>query len=579
MVNFKIVQSLKEIQKMVKFLSSKSLVACDVESSDLNIKKLELEGIGIGTSDIQYYIPVPNKIKDKEIIRAMNKILSSCEVIFHNAKFDLKVLKKYGTEWPEKIHDTMILSWLEDENRSHGLKPLTKEFLGREVKKWVDIDRSPSLFRDENDIIEELGEYCAEDVKNTYDLFEIFYPLVEEQNLLLDYNKIEKKIIKVLANMEYRGVMLDMDWLSQKKDEAEIILRDLKEQIIEVTGVPDMNINSPKQLEEFLFDKMGYEPIKTTPSGKRSTDGETLNTIVKKNKLGDDSAVALMLKFRDLEKVYSTYFVSLLELGESDGIIHTTFMQHGTRTGRLSSNTPNLQNIPSRDDQWNVRQAFIPRKGYRFIIADYSQIELRMLAHFSKDKSMMEVFNNDGDIHAKTMELTGTDRKTAKGINFGLIYGMGPRTLAHNLEIKEKEAVLYIERFFKGYPSVRKFIFSIQNRTLREGFVTMITGRKRRFHEYKDSKWFNSIARQAINTKVQGSAADLIKIAMIKLAIALHDVDAYQLIQIHDEIIVEANIKVFDEVKEIVRGCMETAIKLDIPLKVGIEEGDHWIKG
>jgi DNA polymerase-1 len=254
-------------------------------------------------------------------------------------------------------------------------------------------------------------------------------------------------------------------------------------------------------------------------------------------------------------------------------------MQHGTRTGRLSSNDPNLQNIPTRHDEWNVREAFIPRPGYKFIIADYSQIELRMLAHFSQDAHMVDTFVKGGDIHAKTMELTGiTVRRIAKNVNFGMVYGVGPRTLSQLIGTKEEEARQYIDRFFRGYPQIRAFINRVQQQTFRTGYVEMITGRRRHFHEYKDNRWFNTIARQAINTKIQGSAADLIKIAMIKLKPVLQEHDAHMLVQIHDEIIVETPEDKIEEVKVIVHDVMVNALKLRVPVEIGMAVGDRWIK-
>jgi len=573
--NCTLVQDVNGLDVLEQFLKSKDIFACDLESSGLDTRTAKIEGIGLGISDKQYFISFPNNLPVKEYLE---RVFKNKEVIFHNAKYDLKLLLENKLPIPAKIHDTMIMSWLIDENRQHGLKPLTKLLLGREAKKWNDLDRTQTLFRDEKDILKELSDYCGDDVKNTFDLYTVFKPLIEKEGLLVDYEKIELKLIRVITDMEMRGIRLNIKWIEDRTIKIKNILDELEDKIQILIGDHKINILSPLQLETYLFDILGYSPSIITNKGKRSTDNNVLKKIVKEMGLTDMDFVPLLLKFRELDKIYRTYLIGLKEQVDENNIIHASFLQHGTRTGRLSSNNPNLQNIPARNDKWNIRKAFIPRDGYKFLIADYSQIELRLLAHFSKDKHMIETFLNDGDIHSKTMKLTGTKRKVAKGINFGLVYGMGPRTLAQTLKIKEEDAKKYINRFFNGYKQVLPFIRKIQQKAMGVGYVNMITGRKRRFHEFKDRRWFNLIKRQAINTKIQGSSADLIKIAMIKLDNNLKGLDTHQLIQIHDEILIEVPISKVEEVKKIIIDTMENAIKISVPLKVNIVEGDYWVK-
>jgi DNA polymerase-1 len=572
-----IIQTIEELVGLEKILEE-PVVACDLEASDLDTRICQLEGIGLGTSQKQGYIAFSEKLSPEQVRPFLREVFEKKLVIFHNAKYDLQVFDKYKIDWPERIHDTMIMAWLVDENVSHSLKSLAQSIFGREVKRWEQVRRTPDLFYGREELTQELANYCAGDVRNTFDLYEYFLPLLQKGGLIPDYERIELKLIPVLTRMECRGVRIDTDWLEQKKGEIELILKDLERELVEKTGDSKVNIHSPRQLEYFLFDVLKYPASKITGAGKRSTDDEVLKDLVKELNLQSDDFIPLLLKFRELDKLYRTYIVGLLGQVDENQVIHTNFLQHGTRTGRLASSDPNLQNIPLRSDEWNIRQAFIPREGYKFLIADYSQIELRMLAHFSQDKNMVEVFEKGGDIHAKTMELTGTKRKEAKGINFGLIYGMGSRTLAHILGIKEEQAKEYIERFFAGYPGVRPFSIRIQQRALREGIVEMLTGRKRRFYEIKDARWYNAIKRQAINTVISGSAADLIKVAMIRLAKALESFDAHQLIQIHDEIVMEVPREVVGKVKAVVKDTMENALKLRVPLQVGIEEGDYWLK-
>ncbi len=577
MSNCSLIRDGDQITSLISLMANEPLIACDLEATGLDVKKAKLSGVGLGTSSKQYFISFPNEHKEY-IGKVLSKIFKDKEVVFHNAKFDLELMYMNNLPWPEKIHDTMIMSWLVDEDNQHGLKPLSKALLGKDLKKWVQLDNEANLFRTDEDILKELSDYCGEDVASTYDLYFYFLPMLKKEGLTLDYEKIELKLIKVLARMELRGVKVDKDWLRGGMNKIKLTLSDLEVLMKERLSKPSVNIRSSKQLEDLLFNELGYLPTKVTDTGRRSTDNEALEAIIKDNDLKKNDFVSLLLRFRELDKLCTTYFEALLEQSGEDEMIHTNFMQHRTRTGRLASNAPNLQNIPTRADEWNVRKAFIPREGYKFLLADYSQIELRMLAHFSRDENMVNTFLEGGDIHAKTMELTGTNRKIAKGINFGLIYGMGSRTLAHTLDIKEENARKYISKFFAGYPKVNYFIKRVQQNTFDKGYVEMITGRRRRFREIRDRRWFSTIQRQSINSLIQGSAADLIKIAMIKLGDILPKYDSHMLIQIHDEIIVEAPLDKTETVKGIIKETMENALKLRVPIKVNIIEGDCWVK-
>ena len=579
MSNCLLIKDDNQLVEMSVGLAEEKIIACDLEASDIDIKNAKIEGIGLGTNKKQYFIPFSDQTDVSKVAKLLSNVFLDKEVIFHNAKYDLQLLALHKLPWPEKFHDTMIMSWLIDENTPHGLKALTKANLGRSPKEYKDLNRSVDLFTNQEDLIKELSDYCGDDVMNTYDLFFDLSLKVKAEGTLLDYEKIELNLIPVIAKMEMRGVQLDIDWLKTKRTEIEKVLFDLEEKMKLCFDDKNVNIHSPQQLEKILFDVLGYPSGKRTDSGKRSTDDEVLEQIVKERNLGEKEFVPLLLKFRDLDKIYRTYLIALVEKADKNGVIHTSFLQHGTRTGRLSSKDPNLQNIPTRTDEWNVRRAFVPRKGYKFVLADYSQIELRMLAHFSLDDSMVKTFNEDGDIHATTMALTGIkERRIAKNVNFGIVYGVGPRTLSHMIERKEDEAKQYIDSFFAGYPKIKYFIQRVQQNAFTNGYVEMITGRRRRFQELKDKRWYGDIQRQAINTKIQGSAADLIKIAMIKLDRVLGQLDAHILIQIHDEVIIETPVDKIEEVKAITKEVMEGALKLNVPIKTGLNVGNYWIK-
>lgn len=582
---YHVVTNEEELLKSVEALKEEKLIACDTETTGLDVTNAELEGIGYGTDKETFFIPFPNDIQVSAIKEALYLLYKGKEIVFHNAKYDLKVFKHNHYPIPESFHDTMIMSWLVDENGQHGLKPLAKEILGVEPKKFTQINRTLDLFRNEANVMQELAEYCMDDVKNTFLLYQHFRPLLEKENVLVDYERIELKLIPVLIDMELRGISIDVSLLQKKQKVAKKELLRLEQDLILLASkkmAPDpkraINLRSPKQIENILFNVFYYPSVKETKGKSKSTDNEVLETLVKTHDLKENDFVPMLLKYRDLDKIYTTYLIALEEKAGVENVIRSNFMQHGTNTGRISSNDPNLQNIPTRSDNLNVREAFIPRKGYKFLLADYSQIELRVIAHFSRDENMIDTFLDGGDIHAKTMQITKTSRKVAKAINFGLIYGMGPRTLAQTLKIKEEDSKRYMNKFFGGYPQIRFFIDRIQQQALRTGVVTMITGRKRRFHEHKDRRWFNTIARQSVNTIIQGSAADLIKIAMIKLHPVLNKIDAHMLVQVHDELIIEVPEDKIEEARVAIKTAMESALTLRVPLVANITEGDKWIK-
>lgn len=592
----KVVKNLDDLKLMYETLKPLKMLGCDTETTDLDLEKMNLMGVGIGSNSKMFYVPWDYKgLKNEDIIKVFN-VLFKKPIIFHNAKFDLKVLEKFGFTLPKDVHDTLIMSWLSDEATNNGLKYLAVNLLHREdvvefkdiekkLKEWLKTQTNPDLFSTKgsmpDELIEEVGHYCMDDVRNTCDLYVLFKKQLVQEKIWPAYTKLEKPMVKVLNKMESAGVRVNTEWLEVKAKEAAELLVQLETDMYKLIGKDKatFNLNSPQQLEKLLFDELGYEAKKKTPNGKRSTDNEVLNDLVKAYKLTDTDFVPMFLKYREFDKLHKTYLIGMREQAGTTGIIHASFLQHGTRTGRLSSRDPNLQNIPARHDEWDIRQAFIPREGHKFIVADYSQIELRVLAHFSQDEHMVQAFKDDFDIHAKTMEVTGiTERRIAKAINFGLIYGMGPRSLAHGLGITEKEAEDYIERFFRGYPKVRPFIKSVQRFVKQNWYVPMLTGRRRRFVEEASRNWYSQIERQSINTKIQGSAADIMKIAMLKLDKNLQEFRSKQLIQVHDEIIVEAPIEIIDDAALCVQLTMEQAVQLSVPLKVGMQIGDYWVK-
>lgn len=578
------IATVNDLEDALKELENEDLISCDTETTELDIRKASLQGIGFGTDKKQWFIPFPNNIDKYDIIERLGRLFHNKKVIFHNAKYDLQVLAHNKFPIPKEIHDTMIMSWLVDENSGHGLKQLARDLFGKEPKTWEELNKQPDLFRTEEDVMNELGDYCMEDVANTHLLYFHFLPLLKAEALDIAYERVEVKLIPLLCAMEMRGIKIDTQFLNERHNACQIALQSLERAIVEKIkertpeGYPPINIRSNQQMSDVMFNVFKYKAEKITNTGKNSTDAEALDMIIAKEKLTEEDFLPMLLQFRDLDKVDNTYFVALAEQGGLDSTLHCNFKQHGTRTGRLSSSDPNLQNIPSRNDEWNVRKSFIPRDGYKFLMADYSQLELRIMAHFSKDPTMVDTFQKGGDIHAETMKAIGSNRHTAKTINFGLIYGMGPRTLARDLHIKEDDAKKYINRFFHKYQQVKNFIDRTQTLALRNGYVDMITGRRRHFTEVADKKWWNMIARQAVNTKIQGSASDLVKVAMIKLHPQLKKIGANILVQIHDEVLVEVPDDKIEEAKKVLYDTMENALKFNVPMVVNITQGDRWVK-
>ena len=551
------------------------IMAVDTETTSLNPREAELEGIGWGDDKKQYYVDWGICDFRKEVIIKFKEVFKSNTIIFHNAKFDIKIFKQVlNINYPVKLHDTMILSWLLDENRQHGLKYLVKNILKRKVVSYNEVPKEITLFDDADSIREAMAKYCCADVENTFDLFKIFFPAIKAEDIEYCYQNIELPLIKVLADMELKGVEINTDRLKKLSKKAVAILLEKEALIYQLIGNDKINIRSNKQLREIIFEKLKVKPEKMTPSGVPSTDNEALKLLAKKH-----SAVSAILDYREFDKLNNTYLIGLQEKAENQ-VLYTDFLQHRTVSGRLASANSNLQNIPARDDDFNVRRAFIARKGYKFLISDFSQIELRVIAHYSQEPSMIKIFKAGGDIHQLTADMVGCSRTHAKNINFGIVYGLGYMGLARDLDISENLAKQYINTFFKQYSKLKTYINYIQTTGFYNGHSSTLTKRKRRFniHSGLKKREIATIKRKLINNVVQGSAADLMKIAMIRIYNALKNIDAYMLIQIHDEVVVEVKEELVDNTKIILKKAMEEAVSFNIPTPVDMKVADYWVK-
>ena len=498
-------------------------------------------------------------------------------------KEDIVLFNKLGIEINFPYDDTMLMHYLIDPSRSsYDLKTFSQAFLKYEVLNEEDLlgkGRNKKSYKDLSN--EELGKYLASIINAIEDSLDILTNKLKELSMYDLYKDCEIKLSKVLADMEITGFVCDIDELENIKDEVSLELKDLEKIIYELSG-SEFNINSPKQLSKILFEDLELPIIKKTKTGY-STNAKVLEKLRDKHPI-----IEKIERYREMYKLKSTYLESLEACIDQDGRIRSTFKQNVTATGRLSSTEPNLQNLPIRTEEGRkIRKAFKAEDGKVLIDADYSQIELRVLAHLANDKKMQEAFSNDIDIHTKTAsevfdtpidEVTKLQRSEAKAVNFGIIYGISDYGLSQNLNIPRKRAKEYIENYLDTYPQIKKYMKDIVKKAKEEGFVNTIFNRRRYVPEI-NSKNFNVRSfgeRVALNTPIQGSAADIIKFAMINSYLNLKKakINAKIVLQIHDEIIIEVSKKDLEKAKEILKTSMEEAVNLKVPLLVDIDSGD-----
>ena len=498
-------------------------------------------------------------------------------------KEDIVLFNKLGIEINFPYDDTMLMHYLIDPSRSsYDLKTFSQAFLKYEVLNEEDLlgkGRNKKSYKDLSN--EELGKYLASIINAIEDSLDILTNKLKELSMYDLYKDCEIKLSKVLADMEITGFVCDINELENIKDEVSLELKDLEKIIYELSG-SEFNINSPKQLSKVLFEDLELPIIKKTKTGY-STNAKVLEKLRDKHPI-----IEKIERYREMYKLKSTYLESLEDCIDEDGRIRSTFKQNVTATGRLSSTEPNLQNLPIRTEEGRkIRKAFKCDQEKILIDADYSQIELRVLAHLADDKKMQEAFSNDIDIHTKTAsevfdtpldQVTKLQRSEAKAVNFGIIYGISDYGLSQNLNISRKRAKEYIENYLDTYPEIKKYMKDIVKKAKEDGYVNTIFNRRRYVPEI-NSKNFNVRSfgeRVALNTPIQGSAADIIKFAMINSYENLKKlkIDAKIVLQIHDEIIIETSKKDLNEAKEILKSSMEEAVKLKVPLLVDIDSGD-----
>jgi DNA polymerase-1 len=601
---YKLITLPQELEKLAKVLENKEIFAIDTETTSKNPMEAELVGISFSyMADSGFYIPIAhtnpgtgedeNEIiqpEKQEILRIFKPILENPEIkkIGQNIKYDYIVLAKYGIKLEGIVFDTMIASHLLNPGtRGHGLDSIAMNLFGYKTISYEEITgKGKDEIGFEKVPVLQAVDYAAEDADLTFMAYEEFKKLIQEKDLSHPMETVEVPLIPVLAEMEMAGIKVDARALAHLSTRFEAELKTLEKEIYDLAG-EEFNINSSQQLGVILFEKLQLTTMKKTKKKTGySTDVEVLTKLAKTHELPEK-----LLRYRTLGKLKSTYVESLSQLIHPDtGRIHTSFNQTITVTGRLSSSKPNLQNIPIRKKEGKeIRKAFIPEQGHTLISGDYSQIELRVLAHCAEDEILIEAFTNDEDIHTRTaLEVfqvipafvTDELRNQAKAINFGIVYGMGAFRLANELNISRKMANEYIKNYFKRYAGVKRFIDKTIEETKITCEVSTIFGRKRRLDDIRSSNANirNFAQRAAINTPIQGSAADLIKLAMINMQAALikNKMASKMLLSVHDEIIFETPIEEKDQLILLAREVMENVHPLKVPLKVNFGSGENW---
>lgn len=590
---YRAITDLPTLEELIEHIAEKKRFAIDVETTSLQPMLAGLVGISVcAEAGKAFYIPVGHlsgpQLSKHDVLELFRKILENenIEKIGQNIKYDLIVLHREGVAINGIAFDTMLASYiLEPSRRGHSLDDLAELHLEHKmipIKDLIGAGKSQIPFSQVS--VNDAIDYSCEDADVTYRIFEILAPRVRQEGLSDLYDNIEMPLIHVLADMEMAGVKVDSSYLaSLSKDFGDSL--DSLESIIYELADEKFNINSTQQLSQILFGKLGLKSTKKTKTGL-STSLEVLEELASEHELPKK-----ILEYRSIFKLKSTYVDSLASLvNPVTGRIHTSYNQAVAATGRLSSSDPNLQNIPIRTAEGRkIRKAFVADAGKVFVAADYSQIELRVMAHLSGDSRLREAFASGEDVHAITAAsifdcapglVTPEMRRKAKEINFGIIYGMGPFKLAGQIGVGLKMAKQYLHEYYETYSGVRRYMEEVPERAASIGYVTTISGRRRFLPDLNSSnKILQQAARRvAINTTIQGSAADLIKIAMIKVSAAIKKANAAckMILQVHDELVLEADEKYENEVSALLKLEMENACVLSVPLVVDVSSGRNW---
>jgi len=592
--DYKIVSNTKDLDRLVKRLSAAKTFAFDTETTGLNPMTAGLVGLSFSPAAGEaYYVPVGHVGLDpigqlplEEIIAKIKPLLEDKKLakLAHNGKYDMTVLAQYDLAVQNLSFDSMIAAYLLGE-KSMGLKNLAFARLAVEMTPISElIGKGAKQIPMSQVEISRAADYASADADMTLRLAEIFEPELKQQGLWQLFAEVEMPLTPVLMSMERNGVALDSDLLKQMSKRLGEQLLKLEKDIYDNVG-HQFNINSPQQLSNVLFEELGL------PTARKTKGGYSTGASILEELRGVHPVIGFILDYRQLSKIKSTYIDAMPSLiNPRTGRVHTSFNQTRTATGRLSSSEPNLQNIPVRGEMGKeVRQAFIAAEGSYLLSADYSQIDLRALAHLSQDKSLLDAFRHDEDIHSATAaQVFGVDpgkvtpemRRTAKTVNFGVIYGMSDYGLEQATGLSREEAAAFINAYFEKYPGVKQYLESTKEKARKEGYVQTILGRKRAIPEINHSnrQLREAAERMAINMPVQGTSADIIKVAMINLdgEMAKRQLKSKMLLQVHDELIFEVPRAEQKEMGKLAAELMSAAIELSVPLKVDVKAGPNW---
>ncbi len=595
---YEIVLTESQLNHWIDKLTEAELFAFDTETTSLNYMQAELVGVSFSVEPgVAAYVPLahdyegaPPQLDREKVLELLKPLLESESPakLGQNLKYDMNVLANYDVHLKGIEFDTMLESYVLDSTVTrHDMDSLALKYLGHNCIHFEDIAGKGKNQLTFNQIqIEQAGPYAAEDADITLQLHQVLWPKLSQHDALKTvFIDIEIPLVTVLSRMERNGVLLDADKLKQQSKELSQELEQLEQQAFQEAG-RTFNLNSPKQIQEILYKELDLPVLAKTPKGQPSTAEPVLQELAQDYLLPE-----LILQYRSLSKLKSTYTDKLPELVSRDtGRVHTSYHQAVASTGRLSSSDPNLQNIPIRTEAGRrIRQAFVAPAGSQLLAADYSQIELRIMAHLSRDPTLLEAFSLNLDIHRATAaevfavdltDVSDEQRRRAKAINFGLIYGMSAFGLAKQIKVSRAEAQRYIDIYFERYPGVHRYMDETVARAKEEGFVETIFGRRLYLPEInsRNAQRRQYAERTAINAPMQGSAADIIKKAMITSdeIIKKDKYDAKMILQVHDELVFEVKQSALEKMKNNIKDCMEQAVQLDVPLVVNIGMGNNW---
>ncbi len=592
--DYKLVEAETDIKALVELLSKQPQFVFDTETTNIDVYLAELVGVSFAIKAHEaWYLPMPANQeecqKKLELLRPLFEDESILK-IGQNLKYDISMLAQYGIAVKGKMFDTMLAHYLLEPEQRHNMDYLAEVYLNYITIPIEDLIGKGRMQKTMREVpVNLVKEYAAEDADITLQLYEKLMPLLKENGVEKLFYEIEMPLVPVLSRMEANGVKIDTENLQQISEEFGREIHKIEEEIYELAGTP-FNIASPKQLGEILFEKMKIdEKAKKTKTGQYATGEEVLQKLLHKHLI-----IQKILDYRSLTKLKSTYLDALPALvNPKDGLIHTSYNQAVTATGRLSSNNPNLQNIPVRTEKGReIRRAFVPRgEAYTLLAADYSQIELRIIAHLSQDPAMVSDFNLGHDIHAATAakvfhvpmdQVTKEQRSRAKAVNFGIIYGMSAFGLAERMELSRSEAADIIKKYFEEYAGIKEYMNRSIALARERGYAETVLGRRRYLRDINGS---NSVVRgfaerNAINAPIQGSSADMIKIAMIGIHEEMQKLkmQSKMILQVHDELVFDAHLDELNELKSIVENKMVNALPLSVPVVVEMNTGSNWLE-